>query len=757
MLDCPSDPDAAVPGRHADHYTNGIDRGASIASAQTIKFDKPFQCNGERLIITGCFDDSNSSNCTVVYPDRPKTGGVEQMKIELRGDVIKRIKTCVGPGATLASVTAALGHSAPSPATATPAPAPSTTLSSIFNSFMESYFGWMLLALVGYGVYRAFFKKVKAKDPADSSGAKSNKAALEAFGPTQQARTERIDQVFDRRQDTIYFEYDDIFAKAKLGRSLTVMPIREVEALRVAYHLHNLGITSMANFFNSRFGLIWADGKAVKYGDTSSHWDEYMRPFFTSTEQAVGLAIQDLNGAVQKNPTQPVLSKLQSRLMGGSGIDLPPTLPLKCTENGNLIGDGLILGLDTTERKKRWYYDGEGHLITVAPTRSGKTASHVYPNVLNWKGPMIVLDIKGEIYAKTSKWRKENVGPVYRFSPLDDKGTNCYNPLTAVRSDALHLWSDAGVLADLMIVPPEDGSGGGGNSKFFDDAARDLIQAAIAYVCLERDPAKRPMSKVLDIVHGIDWDQFVSYLQSCVDMPSLARAGKALAQPIPAETRATILRTAQGKLSAWMGDLVERATAKSDWQPSDFRSGSNPSLYICVSYGELKSISSVLRTIIGQHINLLTNGQPPARTNPPASPILFVLDEMPQLRYMPPIESALVVGAGYGVKLWMFVQNVGQLKKEYEDAEGMMGNCAVRMYMNVSLVDGMAQKLSDDIGFRDSIADGSRVKIFEPNVLAGEEFKDKVIVWASGMARPASLQKNFAHLDENLTARMGSL
>ena len=94
----------------------------SIASAQTIKFDKPFQCNGERLIITGCFDDSNSSNCTVVYPDRPKTGGVEQMKIELRGDVIKRIKTCVGPGATLASVTAALGHSAPSPATATPRP-----------------------------------------------------------------------------------------------------------------------------------------------------------------------------------------------------------------------------------------------------------------------------------------------------------------------------------------------------------------------------------------------------------------------------------------------------------------------------------------------------------------------------------------------------------------------------------------------------------------------------------------------------------
>jgi type IV secretion system protein VirD4 len=124
----------------------------------------------------------------------------------------------------------------------------------------------------------------------------------------------------------------------------------------------------------------------------------------------------------------------------------------------------------------------------------------------------------------------------------------------------------------------------------------------------------------------------------------------------------------------------------------------------------METMRSVLRTIIGQHINLLTNGEPPARVHPPAPPILFVLDEMPQLKNMPPIANALVVGAGYGVKLWMFVQDVGQLKKEYPNAEGMMGNCAVRMYMNPDLADGTAQKLSDDIGFRESIVDGSRVK-----------------------------------------------
>jgi type IV secretion system protein VirD4 len=715
--------------------------GSSAVSARVIQFNTPFFCNGEREIVFSCRDDSDTSYCMVMYPDRTLQGGSTVQKAELRGDVIKRIKSCVNSRSTLASVPSL----EQSPARPASAPGAFASSGSIFNSL----FGWLIIGGFCYLVYRLLFKKgARVRNPAML---KSNAQALAAFGNTPEERTARIDATFDQRQADVELRYKDKLASMHVGRSLSAMPMRELESLRTVLHLFNLGLQEYNNFFLARFGLIWAGGKASRY-----QWqvpDRYIEQW-TNADQAVNIALQDLNGALRRNPDHPVLTKLQSRLVGDGG-DLLPGAPLKCSDSGPPAGNGLILGLDPKQRTKRWYYDGEGSLITVAPTRSGKTEGQVYPNVLNWQGPMVILDIKGEIYAKTSKWRRQNVGPVYRFSPLDAGRTDCYNPLTAVRADPLHLWSDAGTLADLMIVPGE--SGGGGNSKFFDDAARDLVQAAIAYVCVEPDPAKRPMSKLLDIVHGVDWNDFVSYLQARVDMPTLARAGKALAQPLPAETRATILRTAQGKLSAWMGDLVERATARSDWQPLDFRSGSNPTLYICINFGDMEGMRSVLRTIIGQHINLLTNGEPPARTQPPAPPILFMLDEMPQLKNMPPIANALVVGAGYGVKLWMFVQDVGQLKKEYPNAEGMMGNCAVRMYMNPDLADGTAQKLSDDIGFRESIVDGSRVKIVEPNVLAGEQFKDKVIVWARGMARPASLQKNFAYLDEALTARMGGL
>lgn len=209
-----------------------------------------------------------------------------------------------------------------------------------------------------------------------------------------------------------------------------------------------------------------------------------------------------------------------------------------------------------------------------------------------------------------------------------------------------------------------------------------------------------------------------------------------------------------------MGEEIEAASVKSDWTPLDLRKGTRPgeypTVYLCFNLGEIESFRSVLRVLVGQHINILTSGPPPPRTNPPRPPILFLLDELPQLQNMPPVEQALVVGAGYGIKLWMFTQDIGQLKKAYENADGMVGNCGVRMYMNPDMGDGTAQKLSEDIGYRESVLDGQRVKVVEANVLAGPEFKDMVIVWARGMARPGKVRKNYSYLDPTLESRKGS-
>jgi type IV secretion system protein VirD4 len=65
------------------------------------------------------------------------------------------------------------------------------------------------------------------------------------------------------------------------------------------------------------------------------------------------------------------------------------------------------------------------------------------------------------------------------------------------------------------------------------------------------------------------------------------------------------------------------------------------------------------------------------------TPILAMLDEMPALGYMRPIEEGIGYLAGYNVKLWMFVQDLDQLEKTYPKARSMIANCAVRQAFNV--------------------------------------------------------------------------
>src|SRR5690554_3816083 len=54
----------------------------------------------------------------------------------------------------------------------------------------------------------------------------------------------------------------------------------------------------------------------------------------------------------------------------------------------------LLIGRDTLGRLLR--YDGSAHLITIAPTRSGKGVGTIIPNLLTANRSIICIDPKGE-------------------------------------------------------------------------------------------------------------------------------------------------------------------------------------------------------------------------------------------------------------------------------------------------------------------------------------------------------------------------
>jgi type IV secretion system protein VirD4 len=581
-------------------------------------------------------------------------------------------------------------------------------------------------------------------------------AEMARLGAKPEARSQRIEELFNRRTESLQMELDErnqfgqTGLKGTLVRSIAAMSPRERETLRAAYHLYNIGELVPLNFHTVRLVLLFGDGKAQVYkpefavgGPVQDFASAVKNWTQMSAESAVSSVLQWLEAVVQRRPDDPTVKLLSGRLLGGGDAALSSADEFAAAQNPQST-TALIFG--AAEGSGRLVtYTGEGSVITVAPPGSGKTQCHVFPTLLSWSGPAVVLDVKGEIFAGTSRWRKENVGPVYKFSPLDPGTSNHYNPLSAVRSNPDFLWEDSRFLADMMIVPSET------KDPFWENRARDVLTAAIARACLTEDPAKRSFANVLDIFHGVGWDPFVRELQARVDIRSMMRAGASLGE-LEKKTRDGVLQTGLSSLSAWDGDRIERTTRSSDWSPLDLRGGTNPTIYICLKPNEVESYISVLRVFIAQHIRMLTASLPPRG----AAPILFVLDELPRLRQMPPVEEALEIGRQYGIKLWMFTQSLGQLETAYPNAEGMVGSCAVRMFMNPSLHDGTAQKLSDEIGFQEGVLDNSRQKIVEAPALAGPDYKDFVVVMAAGY-KPFRLKKRFAYQDQTLKGRMGSL
>ncbi len=139
------------------------------------------------------------------------------------------------------------------------------------------------------------------------------------------------------------------------------------------------------------------------------------------------------------------------------------------------------------------HWDGEGHLLTVARTRTGKSLTTIIPNLLRYQGSAVVLDPKGELYAATSKWREKKVGPVYRLAPLDD-GTDPatagyarhgFNPLAHIRTE-----EQARALADQFF--PYDPRA----SEFFRDDATAFMTAVILYVTEKAPPEQRHLATV---------------------------------------------------------------------------------------------------------------------------------------------------------------------------------------------------------------------------------------------------------------------
>ncbi|GAB4199203.1 MAG: type IV secretory system conjugative DNA transfer family protein [Wenzhouxiangellaceae bacterium] len=311
-----------------------------------------------------------------------------------------------------------------------------------------------------------------------------------------------------------------------------------------------------------------------------------------------------------------------------------------------------------------------GHLLTIAPTRTGKGTCAVIPNLLGYDGSVIVNDIKGENYAVTSRCRKTMGHAVYKVAPFDDD-TAMWNPFDVLsRSD--DAWDDAKHIAELLITDAP------GNDQFWNNQARNLLTGLILFIH-HVDEENRTLTYLRTLMTQ-DEEDFKLTLAEMVNSENkvASRAANVFLRS-DIKVQSGILSTLDSELSFLDSERLERCTQTSDFNFKDLKE-EKVSIYLVIPPERLRTYAPFLRLFMGMAALELKR----VKTKP-SVPVLLMMDEFPALGRMKVIEEEISYLAGYDVRLWLFAQDLKQLTVIYGDhAQSIIANCAVKQFFGVA-------------------------------------------------------------------------
>ena len=172
------------------------------------------------------------------------------------------------------------------------------------------------------------------------------------------------------------------------------------------------------------------------------------------------------------------------------------------------------------------------------------------------------------------------------------------------------------------------------------------------------------------------------------------------------------MQTAQTAMAVYQDPLIRKNTAVSDFTLRDLLDPSQEvSLYLVLQPNDIDKLRPILRLFVNTMLAKLVRdmeferkqdaqGNPAKEKKPKKQRLLLMLDEFPQLGKLESIEKSLAICAGYGVKICIVAQSMGQLNKIYTKDNAIPGNCHVQIYFTPTLEDGggTAKTLSDTLG-----------------------------------------------------------
>lgn len=315
------------------------------------------------------------------------------------------------------------------------------------------------------------------------------------------------------------------------------------------------------------------------------------------------------------------------------------------------------------------------HMITVAGSRGGKGRSVIVPTLLSYEGSFIGPDPKGELATITARARAQNLGQEV-FVPDPFKIAKGYaatkrarfNFMAMLKPGSPTIIEDAGLIADGIVLPAE-----GGKDPHWDESARNIIEGLILHVAtLEAYEEKRNLATVRDLLmfrkdviatkgKGKARNRLAAEMMENTALDGIIADAAEDFFAKPDDERGSVLSTARRHMKFLSYPAIRESVSGHDFDLVDLKR-KKISVYLCLPALRMGTCNRWLRLFI--NLALAAFESEPIKPEPP---VLMCLDEFAVLGHMKTIEDAAGQIAGFGVRLWPIIQDLGQLKTLYKD------------------------------------------------------------------------------------------
>ena len=351
----------------------------------------------------------------------------------------------------------------------------------------------------------------------------------------------------------------------------------------------------------------------------------------------------------------------------------------------------------TTENGRDLGITTNRHALTIAGARSGKGAALIIPNLRRWPHNVLVVDPKGENAELTYKERQAMGKNVYVIDPfkIADVPEECrasFNPLADIDPDSITVREDILVIADGMIRRADP------KHAEWDDGARDILAGIIAFVINDAPPEYRTMKSVRDLLLQ-SRDNLYEDAQKMKEYASFGglsvAGGSMIMDAIDSDKGIEKDALAQAKRqTSWLdSEPIKEVLSTTTFKLSEIKTD-NASVYIVLPPQYIKTHAAFLRLFVRYALNVMAVGG-----SGQGEKCLFILDEFYALGKIEEIQEASGLMPSYGVHLWPFLQNMGQLQERYgkEGMETFIGNADAQIFFGTT--DPMAlEYVSKNIG-----------------------------------------------------------